>query len=360
MNQDALTQLLTRLQAAQSDEEREWLVMQFSLDNMAPAVREAVWAAAIPHWFDADFLAALLDERGERAQELYQALQEFSFVEVFPGRGYNLHERSRALLLGRLWQDDQARYRELSQRAAAHCAGQDQTDTGWRVEMVYHLLVAEPDRGARQLQNTGWEWHNPPNFAYDKVEALARLAREHADAGRLAERGLGWTLFWEAMLDLDYSRYRPARDKFLRIQITSQIDPYLAADRALRLGDVHRVLAEYEAARGRYEEARPIYRDIGSRMGEVNCLLGLADLDRQNEQWAAAEQKCRQALAYYQATGMTFNVALALWRLGHTAKGAGNPTQARDHYETALTLFTQIGSPQAEKVQADIDGLEEG
>ncbi|MBE9472161.1 MAG: hypothetical protein IMY75_08670, partial [Chloroflexi bacterium] len=106
MNQDALTQLLTRLQAAQSDEEREWLVMQFSLDNMTPAVREAVWAAAIPHWFDADFLAALLDERGERAEELYQALQEFSFVEVFPGRGYNLHERSRALLLGRLWQDD--------------------------------------------------------------------------------------------------------------------------------------------------------------------------------------------------------------------------------------------------------------
>ena len=146
MNQDALTQLLTRLQAARSDEEREWLVMQFSLDNVAPAVREAVWVAAIPHWFDAGFLAALLDERGERAQELYQALQEFSFVEVFPGRGYNLHERSRALLLGRLWQDDQARYRELSQRAAAHCAGQDQTDTGWRVETIYHqLLAGEPD-----------------------------------------------------------------------------------------------------------------------------------------------------------------------------------------------------------------------
>ena len=50
----------------------------------------------------------------------------------------------------------------------------------------------------------------------------------------------------------------------------------------------------------------------------------------------------------------------ALWRLGHTAKGAGDPTQARDHYETALALFTQIGSPQAEKVQADLDGLEEG
>ena len=56
---------------------------------------------------------------------------------------------------------------------------------------------------------------------------------------------------------------------------------------------------------------------------------------------------------------MVYNAAFILRRLGHTAKGAGNPTQARDHYETALTLFTQIGSPAAGEVQADLDGLEE-
>ena len=54
--------ILARLQAAQSDAEREWVLMEWSLANLEPEVRAAVWAAAIPHWFDAAFLAALLDK----------------------------------------------------------------------------------------------------------------------------------------------------------------------------------------------------------------------------------------------------------------------------------------------------------
>ena len=61
--------LLSRLQAAGSDEEREWLVMELSLDSLEPALRQALWAAAVPHWFDDSFLAALLDEEELRAFE---------------------------------------------------------------------------------------------------------------------------------------------------------------------------------------------------------------------------------------------------------------------------------------------------
>ncbi|MCB0172179.1 MAG: hypothetical protein KDJ97_16645, partial [Anaerolineae bacterium] len=41
------------------------------------------------------------------------------------------------------------------------------------------------------------------------------------------------------------------------------------------LGDVHRMLAEYELARQRYEAARPIYEAIGARLGEANCIQAL-------------------------------------------------------------------------------------
>lgn len=143
--------ILAQLQAATSGEEREWLALQFSLDSLTPELRQTVWAAAIPHWFDTSFLAALL-ARPVSAQE-FASLMGLPFVKRFPDRGYNVHERSRALLLRRLWQDDVEHFRELSRRAADYCAAQDQTDAAWRIETIYHLLIAEPDKGADQLQN---------------------------------------------------------------------------------------------------------------------------------------------------------------------------------------------------------------
>jgi hypothetical protein len=202
--------LLERLLAAQSDEDREWMTLEFSLERVAPLVREAVCAAAIPHWFDGHFLDALLDRPGFSHSPEFEDLVALSFVEPFPGRGYNIHERTRALLLDHVWRDEPDRYQKLSSRAADYCSGQNQADTIWRLEKIYHLLVAEPEQGATALQRTGWQWHYSPNFAYEKVEALGRAAREHAEGGRLSARGLGWTLFWEALLDYDYSRFQSA------------------------------------------------------------------------------------------------------------------------------------------------------
>ena len=126
--------ILARLQAAQSEAEREWVVLEFSLDGLAPALREAVWAAAVPHWFDAAMLAALLDKPLEETEALVAELARLSFVEPFPGRGYNIHERTRTLLLERLWREAPDRYQELSRNAAEYSSRQDQNETAWRVE----------------------------------------------------------------------------------------------------------------------------------------------------------------------------------------------------------------------------------
>jgi hypothetical protein len=148
--------ILPLLQAARTDQEREWIVLEFSLANLEPAVAEAVWAAAIPHWFDESFLAALLGKSVEETRPILARLISLFYVEPFPGRGYNVHERTRGLLLDRVWRDDPDRYRALSHRAVEHCGDQNQDDTGWRVETIYHLLVAEPEQGADILRNTGW------------------------------------------------------------------------------------------------------------------------------------------------------------------------------------------------------------
>ena len=95
---------LRQLQAA-TDEKRRWLVTENLLNSLPPDLTQMAWAAAIPHWFDADILAALRPELKGRAAGLYAQLQTLPFVEPFEGRGYNVHELTRKLMLAHLWQE---------------------------------------------------------------------------------------------------------------------------------------------------------------------------------------------------------------------------------------------------------------
>ena len=327
--------LLPKLMAAGSDEEREWIVMQFSLNNLAPELQEAVWAAAIPHWFDVNFLAALLDKTEAETQPLFEQLRTLSYIEPFQHRGYNVHERSRSLLLRKLWEDDQPRYRELARRAADYCAEQDQSDTGWRIEYVYHLLIADMDEGVNEYQNTGWKWHNSPNFAYAKVEAMALVMRELANGNRLSDRALAWTQFWEGLLDSDYSRYPSAKSKFSQIKISPSEDMNLTANIGLWLGRVLAVLSENEQARWQYQAALPLYQQIGDRLGEANSIKELGDIHRILSEFEQARRQYEAALTLYQQTSNKTGEAAS--RLGLIAcyRNLGLTAEAKQQIELA-------------------------
>ena len=330
--------ILARLLAADSDEEREWLVLSLSLDNLPPTIRAAAWAAAIPHWFDQAFLNALLGDTPLSTAD-FQTLCDLSFVEPLPGRGYNVHERTRSLLLTRLWRDDPEQYQQLSRYAAIYCATQDQEDTAWRVEWIYHLQIVNPDEGAQQLQYNGWTWQNSPNFAYDKVELMARLAREHVDADRMAIRNQGWALFWEAHLDKLYSRNHAAREKLYKIEINPDIDPWLSANCIKALGDVHLRLDEYELARGQYQAALPLYREIGDRLGEANCIQALGDLYGAQKVVDLAVQTLQEAAERFRLLGLKSNEAGCFNSIGNLYGQEKQYQAAIDAYQRAIQLF---------------------
>ncbi|MBE2197833.1 MAG: tetratricopeptide repeat protein, partial [Anaerolinea sp.] len=262
MSGNHLQEFLSKLEAAQSDEEREWLVMQFSLDSLSPALRAAVWAAAVPHWFDQPYLNAILGDEAALSEADFQTLCGLSFVEPFPERGYNVHERTRELLLARLWDDAPDRYRELSGRATAYCAGQEQEDTGWRVETLYHQLLADEPGAVDAFAGQGIDWYN--RFEYDKVEALIRPALAAVTANRLVSDAAAWAYYRQGRLDITYSRNREAKVHLQRALDYQKADRGLEANCIQALGDVHLRLSEYELARARYEEARPIYAAIGA------------------------------------------------------------------------------------------------
>jgi len=256
--------LLERLQAAQSDEERAWITLQFNLNTQTETVRKAVQAAAVLHWFDRAMLDFVLERTLTETE--FGTLISQPHVEVFPERGWNVHEKARDMLRDKLWQADRARYRKLSRRAAAWCRKHRAAAPVWQSEAVYHALLAE-EKGAEQaFIDLGLEWHN--HFQNAMLEMLIRPVLTAVQSGRLTGRTAAWAWYLQARLDCIYSRDREAKAALDQALAIDSGDKYLIAHCMESLGDAHISLSEFQQARKHYEEALTIYCDIGYRLGE--------------------------------------------------------------------------------------------
>ena len=162
MQDDLLTQLLN----ASSEEEKAYLLAMALIETQPPDIREAVIAAAVPHWFDAEILAALLTEkkksgffdklrfwlfpakkRREEEQQRslfkyrYQTIRDLNlpFVQPFGEIGLTLHDLTRAGIRAHLFKHDLERFKTYSRRTATYFAEQDEPQ--YRVEGIYHQLI---------------------------------------------------------------------------------------------------------------------------------------------------------------------------------------------------------------------------
>jgi hypothetical protein len=122
-------------------------------------------------------------ELSDRADELYSELQSLPFVGRFPGRGHNLHERNRNLLLTHLWQQNQTEYHLLSSRLASYFA-QQPNDAIWQTERLYHFAV-DPNWLATELNETVQNWLQ--HCRYAEVEILLNRLLEQVDADRTTD-----------------------------------------------------------------------------------------------------------------------------------------------------------------------------
>ncbi len=176
MRNDFLEQLLQ----IQDQEERSWFVIEYGLGLKQPEIREAIWAAAVPHWFNADVLAMLCPDHADQVEEIYAELQTLSYVEEFEGRGHRLHDLTRAQLLTKLWERDQKKYQDLSARAVAYFSRQGTFVA--EVESLYHLMIADPEKAHVVIPRTIKTWARRRRV-YD-VDWLIKFVREHVQAGR--------------------------------------------------------------------------------------------------------------------------------------------------------------------------------
>jgi len=149
---------LERLKAAENDLGRRALVTaDIAVAAHEPAVKNALNAAAVPHWFDHRILKCLLGTKSRAAAALVTKLSRLPMVEPYgTGRRWNVHESARLALRRRLAREDPGEFRTISARAARCFVGDDASS---RIEVVYHLLSADPPEAVSELDRLWKEWH---------------------------------------------------------------------------------------------------------------------------------------------------------------------------------------------------------
>ena len=284
--------LLTRLAQAETEDERAWLVTEHLLHTLSPDLQSMVWAAALPHWFDAEILAALRPELIEAADALYSQLQQLPFVEVFPGRGYNIHERTRNTLMDRLWFSNPTEYRTLSERASHYFV--QQPESYQQLEALYHIAVAEPNGAADQL----WDYTSDLNntFQYVELDVLTETLLEHAAHHRLNSETEAVVYYRKGgAAKRIYANDEALANYEQAIGLFRDVGDRLGEANTLKaIGDVLKFLKRNDEALASYEQANGLFRDVGSRLGEANTLEAIGDvlkfLKRNDEALANYEQ----------------------------------------------------------------------
>ena len=282
--------LLLQLAQAATEEQKACLLALAVLEKQPEATRRAALAAAVPHWFDAAVLAALLETptpappltqgRGESSSELpplsegrgrggvaeiYATLQTLPFAQRYGESGHALHDLTRAGLIGYVLREQPDDFRAYSRRAARFFAAKD------AIECVYHLLASDTDAGIGRFEKLIielCEQRRDLSGAHRLVAYLRELLALRALTGAKAERALSFGYSYLGDLQMNYASVSAAAESHQQAheiwQRLAQADPAnAAAQRDLcasfyRLGAVQEALEQPEAARQWYQQALSI------------------------------------------------------------------------------------------------------
>jgi DNA-binding SARP family transcriptional activator/Tfp pilus assembly protein PilF len=122
---------------------------------------------------------------------------------------------------------------------------------------------------------------------------------------------------------------------------------------ALRnLGAVYLEQQHLQRASDCMREALAISREIGHQSGEADALNGLGDVLLATGQPELASSSHTAAIDLACQNGETYQQALAHRGLGNVRLAVGDAAGAGEHWQQALTLFTELGAPEADEIRA--------
>ena len=102
-----------------------------------------------------------------------------------------------------------------------------------------------------------------------------------------------------------------------------------------------------------------IYRELGDLNGESDCWVRLGEFHHLLGEHEQAVSCHRRAVALWRGLGNRADEAVTLVSLGDSALAAGKPAQAREAWESAVTILTELGLPAASSVCRKLASLAE-
>ncbi|MBE9003969.1 hypothetical protein NIES593_17770 [Hydrococcus rivularis NIES-593] len=340
--------LFSRLQEAKTEAEQIWVITESFLNKLSPELLSVAWAAVIPHWFNPEVLAALRPELQSQIAELYSELLNLPFIEVFPKRGYDIHEVTRKVMLEYLWREYQDEFYILSARAAEYFSNGDKPEI--QIEWLYHLAVVDANSHHYELFNLARFWTN--NFRHSELESLIGKLLEQVESNRVDMSAMADIYYWAGKVKLLFDKETEALQHYEQaLEFYRNIGNDIYAAKTLTaIGDVLFHLKRREEAMQYYEQAFGLFRETNDAYGEAYILKAIGDLlklefDRREE----ALQNYEQALAIYREISYYDGEAYILKAIGNLLKLLdGRQEEALERYEQALVVYREIGNREYE------------
>ena len=110
-------------------------------------------------------------------------------------------------------------------------------------------------------------------------------------------------------------------------------------------GDIALRRSDHATARGRYEEALPLYRGLGDVLGEANCIRSLGNIALARSDHPTAKARYEEALPLYRRVGDVLGEANCIHGLGDIARADSDHDTARQFHEYSLQLYRRIAEP---------------
>jgi tetratricopeptide (TPR) repeat protein len=214
------------------------------------------------------------------------------------------------------------------------------------IESAIRAVVAA---GRREEAMTAWQGlYRLTTIASAPTPIFSDLAEACHTAGDwLGEADCIYSLGNIALARSDHERARKAYDD--AIPLYKQVGSLQGEANCIQsLGDIALARSDHERARKAYEDAIPLYKQVGSLLGEANCIFSLGDIALRRSDHERARKAYDDAIPLYKQVGNLLGEANCIFSLGDIALERSDHERARKAYDDAIPLYKQVGDLQGE------------
>jgi tetratricopeptide (TPR) repeat protein len=328
-----------------------------------PDLAEAIRLCAIPHWFNKEILALLRGE-GSKPSELTETLlDELRLKRLAFVRSGNLvlHDNVRKLLLNRWRKENPEHSKRLSGMAAAYYEDKlqqsvlsDEQRAEWEREEMYHLLVANKERGIdrfKSLCNKAID-----SFRLSTLDLLLCIASEQSDD--LSPEIQLWIQFFEGkknQLSSDWERALEVWERLKGERAFFTVD--LEQTLAVHLSILYKDTGEWNKAIECLEDSLNILEKEGDERGMITLLNNQGYLYKDREHLQKAENDFQRALEVSKKIGDDRGMAVSLKNLGLLYKDNMKWDEALEHLGSSLAILERIADERGMARAYDDRGL---